>query len=68
VFVHVTLATGRSAEAKQRFYALLDELLVDEVRLRPEDLGVMLVENGRQDWSFGHGLASYLVLPRERWR
>ncbi len=68
VFVHVTLAAGRSTEAKQRFYALLDELLVDEVRLRPEDLGVMLVENGRQDWSFGNGLASYLVLPRERWR
>lgn len=67
-FVHVTLAAGRSTEAKQRFYARLAELLADEIRLRPEDLGVMLVENGRGDWSFGQGLASYVVLPRERWR
>jgi len=22
----------------------------------------------REDWSFGHGKASYLTIPRERWR
>jgi hypothetical protein len=29
---------------------------------------VMLVENAREDWSFGHGQASYLELPPEAWR
>jgi hypothetical protein len=36
--------------------------------LRGEDLAVMLVENEREDWSFGHGQASYLELSREAWR
>jgi hypothetical protein len=27
-----------------------------------------LVENTREDWSFGNGEASYVVLPQERWR
>jgi hypothetical protein len=26
------------------------------------------VENAREDWSFGHGQASYLELPPEAWR
>ncbi|TRW76961.1 tautomerase family protein [Mycolicibacterium sp. 018/SC-01/001] len=68
VCVHVTLSAGRTTEAKQSFYARLAELLGTEVGLRPEDLAVILVENERGDWSFGRGEASYLVLPRERWR
>ncbi|HEY2637320.1 MAG TPA: tautomerase family protein [Solirubrobacteraceae bacterium] len=68
VLVHVTLAAGRTTAAKQAFYARLAELLADAVALPPEDLSVVLVENDRGDWSFGHGRASYLELPRERWR
>jgi 4-oxalocrotonate tautomerase len=68
VCVHVTLSAGRTQEAKQAFYARLAELLGDKVGLRSEDLAVILVENERQDWSFGRGEASYVVLPREQWR
>jgi 4-oxalocrotonate tautomerase len=68
ILVHVTLSAGRTTEAKQAFYARLCELLVFEVGLREEDLAVALVENQREDWSFGLGQASYLVLPKERWR
>jgi 4-oxalocrotonate tautomerase len=68
VMVSVTLAAGRSSEAKQAFYADLCERLVAAVDLRPEDLAVSLVENQREDWSFGHGHASYLTIPRDRWR
>jgi phenylpyruvate tautomerase PptA (4-oxalocrotonate tautomerase family) len=68
VLVEVTLSTGRTAEAKQAFYARLAELLTGAVGLRPEDLAVALIENQRQDWSFGKGEASYVVLPREQWR
>jgi len=31
-------------------------------------LAVVMVENGREDWSFGRGQASYLELPRAAWR
>lgn len=68
VLVKVTLSAGRSAEAKSAFYARLAALLTDRAGLRPEDLAVALVENERADWSFGHGQASYLVLPPEQWR
>jgi phenylpyruvate tautomerase PptA (4-oxalocrotonate tautomerase family) len=68
VLVQVTLSAGRSTEAKQAFYERLCELLVRDVGLREEDLAVCLVENGREDWSFGRGQASYLLIPREAWR
>jgi 4-oxalocrotonate tautomerase len=68
LLVHVTLAAGRSTEAKQAFYSGLCRRLADAVGLRREDLAVVLVENGREDWSFGHGEASYLTLPPESWR
>jgi phenylpyruvate tautomerase PptA (4-oxalocrotonate tautomerase family) len=68
VMVRVTLAAGRTAEAKSAFYARLAELLAGRIELRPEDLAVILVENERTDWSFGRGQASYVVIPREQWR
>jgi 4-oxalocrotonate tautomerase len=68
VMVQVTLAAGRTDEAKSAFYRRLAELLADRIGLRTEDLAVALVENQRVDWSFGRGEASYLVRPREEWR
>jgi 4-oxalocrotonate tautomerase len=68
ILVEVTLSAGREPEMKQAFYRRLSELLGRDLGLRPEDLAVVLVENERQDWSFGRGEASYVVLPRERWR
>lgn len=68
VLVEVTLSAGRTTEAKQAFYARLAESLTDAIGLRPEDLAVALIENQRQDWSFGNGEASYVTLPREQWR
>jgi len=68
VLIGLTLAAGRSAEVKQSFYARLCELLVQTVGLREQDLAVCLVENEREDWSFGNGRASYLTIPKDRWR
>ena len=68
VFVQVTLSAGRTENNKQAFYARLTDLLIDAVALRAEDLAVVMVENERHDWSFGRGEASYVVMPRERWR
>lgn len=68
VFVRITLSQGRSTETKQRFYARLAELVRERPGMRREDLIVTLIENAREDWSFGNGEAQYLTLPRERWR
>jgi 4-oxalocrotonate tautomerase len=68
VMMRVTLSAGRATDAKRSFYRRLAELLSERIGLREEDLAVALVENQREDWSFGHGLASYLELPREAWR
>jgi 4-oxalocrotonate tautomerase len=68
VCVQVTLSAGRTLAAKQAFYARLADLLAEHVGLRSEDLAVILVENQREDWSFGRGEASYVVLPRDQWR
>jgi phenylpyruvate tautomerase PptA (4-oxalocrotonate tautomerase family) len=68
VLIQITLSAGRSTEQKQAFYARLAALLGQDPGLRPEDVTVSLIENTREDWSFGNGEASYLALPRERWR
>lgn len=68
VLISVRLSRGRTTDAKQEFYARLAELLAERAGVRAENLAVSLLENGREDWSFGRGQASYLELPREQWR
>ncbi len=68
VLVRITLAAGRSTEAKRAFYRRAADLLAERAGLRTEDVTIVLVENAREDWSFGLGQASYLELPPERWR
>ena len=69
VFVQVFLSAGRTTDQKRAFYARLAELLEGgPAGMRPEDVAVGLVENAREDWSFGNGEAQYLVLPKEQWK
>ncbi len=68
VLIRLSLSRGRTTEAKQAFYARLAGLLHERVGVRAEDVAIVLTENAREDWSFGRGQASYVVLPREAWR
>jgi 4-oxalocrotonate tautomerase len=68
VLIRITLAAGRTTDAKQAFYRRLAGLLAERIGLRTENLTVAMVENGREDWSFGRGQASYVELPRDAWR
>jgi phenylpyruvate tautomerase PptA (4-oxalocrotonate tautomerase family) len=68
VLVRVVLARGRTTDAKRTFYRRLSELLAERARVPAEDLAVVLIENEREDWSFGHGQANYLELPPAAWR
>jgi len=68
VFVQVVLSSGRDAAKKQAFYARVVALLRENPGLRPQDVVINLVADKREDWSFGNGVAQYLVLPREEWK
>jgi 4-oxalocrotonate tautomerase len=59
VFIQITLNVGRTVEQKKALYARIAELLAKEPGLRPEDVLINLVECGKEDWSFGNGIASY---------
>ena len=67
VFVQVFLSKGRTTDQKQAFYASVARRMAN-AGMRPEDLAVALVENTREDWSFGNGIAQYVVLPKEEWK
>jgi len=68
LLIRITLSAGRATDAKQAFYRRLAGLLAERTGMRTENLAVVMIENEREDWSFGHGLASYLELPRDAWR
>ena len=59
VMVQITLNAGRSTELKRAFYKRVCDLLVQQVKLRPEDLLISLVEVPKENWSFGNGEAQY---------
>jgi 4-oxalocrotonate tautomerase len=59
VLVQVTLSRGRTTEQKQALYRRMAEL-VQEAGIPPNELFISLVEAGREDWSFGNGIAQYV--------
>jgi 4-oxalocrotonate tautomerase len=59
VLVQVTLSRGRSTAQKQALYRRMAEL-VQEAGVPVNELVVSLVEAGREDWSFGNGIAQYV--------
>ncbi|MDQ2834299.1 MAG: tautomerase family protein [Acidobacteriota bacterium] len=61
VFVHVFLRKGRSNEMKQAFYQRTAEMLNKLAGVRLEDVFIAMSENDLADWSFGNGIAQYLV-------
>ena len=68
VFIQIFLSAGRSREQKQGFYKRVVEYLREKPGLRQEDVTIILVENSREDWSFGNGDAQYVILPKEQWK
>ena len=68
VLIHVFLSSGRTTEQKKAFYARAADLMASEAGVRRGDATIALTENAREDWSFGDGLAQYLVLPKEQWK
>ncbi|MDM7489738.1 tautomerase family protein [Rhodococcus sp. GXMU-t2271] len=51
---------GRTRDQKQTMYRALAERLQTETGLAPTDLIISVVENTREDWSFGNGVAQFV--------
>jgi phenylpyruvate tautomerase PptA (4-oxalocrotonate tautomerase family) len=59
VFIQVTLRAGRSLDQKKAFYRAIADGLNARIGLRREDVLINLVEDSKEDWSFGNGEAPY---------
>ena len=59
VFIQITLNKGRTLDQKKALYARVAELLAEEPGIRPDNVFINLVECGKEDRSFGNGIAPY---------
>ena len=59
VYIQITLNAGRTVEKKRSFYKAIADGLHERLSLRREDVFINLVEVGKENWSFGNGLAQY---------
>jgi 4-oxalocrotonate tautomerase len=64
VLIQITLARGRPVERKEALYRQIAEGLGERAGIAPGNVFVGLVEVGREDWSFGEGVAQYAVADR----
>jgi hypothetical protein len=61
IVVVQVVSRKRTREKKEALYRLLAEELETSSGIPPTDLMVSIVENGDEDWSFGHGRAQFLT-------
>ena len=61
VFVQITLSAGRKPGQKRALYRRMAELLAKAPGVRPEDVVINLVEVAWENWSFGNGVAQYML-------
>lgn len=63
LIIQVTLREGRTTEVKQAFFKTIADGLHERTGIRREDVMINLVEDTLADWSFGNGIAQYVVAP-----
>ena len=59
ILIQITLNAGRTLEAKKSFYKRIVDDFHAELKVRPEDVVINLVEVTKENWSFGGGIAQY---------
>lgn len=59
VVIHIVASDWRDLPKKKALYRAITDNLVKNPGLRPEDVLIVLSPNGREDWCFGNGLATY---------
>lgn len=61
VLIQLTISNTRTQEQKNALFARIVERLGKDPGVRPEDVMISLVEGDKGNWSFGHGLAQYVM-------
>ena len=59
IFIQATISLGRSTELKKGLYKAICETLVQELKVRPQDIFINLIEVNKENWSFGNGEMQY---------
>jgi phenylpyruvate tautomerase PptA (4-oxalocrotonate tautomerase family) len=59
IFIQVTLNEGRTTDMKKAFYKAICEGLANNLKVRPQDIVINLVEVSKENWSFGNGEMQY---------
>ena len=60
VVLQITVTNTRTVEQKQALYARIVELLAKNPGIRPQDVMINLIDVGKENWSFGNGIAQYV--------
>lgn len=61
VMIQLTVSNTRTLEQKKALYARIVALLAEDPGIRPQDIFINLVQVTTEDWSFGNGVAQYVV-------
>jgi 4-oxalocrotonate tautomerase len=60
VMLQITVTNSRTVEQKQALYARIVELLEKNAGIRRQDVMINLIDVGKENWSFGNGIAQYV--------
>ena len=61
LIIQLTLSEGRTVDVKKAFYKAVADGVHERVGLRREDVFINLVEVKKENWSFGNGVAQYVI-------
>jgi phenylpyruvate tautomerase PptA (4-oxalocrotonate tautomerase family) len=60
VIIQIAASQGRTLDQKKALYREIVERMAKNPGLRPQDVLINLIETGKENWSFGNGVASYV--------
>ncbi|MFP7494408.1 tautomerase family protein [Terribacillus saccharophilus] len=61
LYIQITCGSGRTQQQKQSLYKELANRLHNEIDIPKENIFIVLVEAGLENWSFGDGLAQMIM-------
>ncbi len=61
VMMHLIMRAGRSNKSKQAFYAKVVQNLKADPGIDPNNVLITIAENHDIDWSFGDGVAQFVI-------
>ena len=59
LLIEIVVNYTRTIAQKKSLYVQIAHNLVQNIKIRPEDVFINLIEVRKENWSFGHGIAQY---------